>query len=136
MTETLRTWRLDKLGYDRPPLSLNYRLNRYEAARVRAEVMDRVHGHAVAARLPRGLERVGIVLWWRVNTRHRRDEDNLAPTLKACCDALCSGTKKRPGYGLTVDDDWTHVTSGTAIEYVPREPMTLWLEITDLSGTS
>lgn len=126
------TWTLE-LPYARPPLTLNDRGNRHVQHRARVELMKTVHLLAKQARLPRGLEHVGIVLWWSVPDRRRRDQDNLAATRKACVDALTAGSRNHPGYGLTVDDDWLHVTSGDAIELVPGRPAALRLEITDLT---
>lgn len=96
--------------------------------------MTDVHTRALYARLPRGLAHVGIVLHWRVNDRRRRDADNLAPTLKALIDGLTRGARGWPGYGLTEDDDWLHVTSGRVIELDRTQPPGLWLEITDMSA--
>jgi crossover junction endodeoxyribonuclease RusA len=127
-----RTWTIE-LPYPSPPLSANDRNNRHKTARIRNDVMHTVHAYAIAEWLPRGLDRVGIVLHWRVSTKHRRDADNLAPTLKACVDGLTRGSRNHPGFGLTVDDDWQHVTSGWAIELDRTQPSGLWLEITDLS---
>lgn len=131
---SMHTWMIPLVGYDCPPLSLNYRMNRWEAARRRAELMDLVHWSAKRQQLPQGLGRVRIELHWRPNTRRPRDTDNPAPTIKACVDALAKGSKKRPGYGLVADDDAAHVESGCVIEEVdPQRLSQLWLTITDLS---
>lgn len=122
------------VNYLTPPLTENQRLNRYESARRRVALMDHVHWTARAMRLPTGLARVRIVLTWAVADRRRRDSDNLAPTLKACVDALCRGTSARPGYGLTADDDWTRVESECRIE-PGRPPGGMWITIIDLSDT-
>lgn len=127
-----RVWTI-VLPFCRPPLSLNDRGNRYKLARIRNEVMHTVHTYAIAQKLPRGLDRVGIVLHWRVTDKRRRDEDNLAATVKACVDGLTGGSRNHPGFGLTVDDDWMHVTSGYAIELDRTQPPAVWLTITDLS---
>jgi hypothetical protein len=44
------------------------------------------HRLALAAKLPKQLARVEIVLHWQPSTRRHRDEDNILPTLKPLID--------------------------------------------------
>jgi len=118
-----REWRI-LLPYPRPPLSLNQRLHWAAKAKITKQIIDDVTVLAHASSVPKGLVRVGIVLHWSAKTNRRRDTDNPAPTLKAAIDALTR-------YGLTADDDSTHVTSGTTIESgAPVDA--LWLSIFEL----
>lgn len=73
------------LHYERPPLSENDRLHRFERAqRVRAlRASTGLWGRRI-----RGAERVEVTLIWVVSDRRKRDEDNVVPTLKALCDGL------------------------------------------------
>ena len=127
-----RTWTLE-LPFDRPPLSLNARQHHMAVYRIRQQIIEAVHWQAIAQRLPKNLDHVGIVLHWQATVKRSRDTDNPAPTLKACIDALAGGRGKRRGYGLVVDDDSEHVTSGVVIEQLAAEPR-MWLEIHDLSA--
>lgn len=122
---TPRTWRLD-LPYAWPPLSLNDRLHWAARRRIAVKFADDVTWLAKGARLPTGLDRVGIVLHWQVRDKRRRDTDNPMASVKVAVDALTR-------YGLVPDDDSEHVTSGVVIAYVPARPTQLYLEITDLS---
>ncbi len=72
----------------RPPLAMNYRLNRFEAA-TRTKVLRRQAGFlARSARIPK-LERCSVQLIWVVpRADRRRDADNIVPTLKPICDGL------------------------------------------------
>ena len=57
-----------------------------------------------------------VILHMWPTTRHRRDTDNLAPTLKACMDALVA-------VGTIPDDSWVHVPfSGHRIHEPTKEP--------------
>jgi hypothetical protein len=133
-----RSWLLP-LPFSRPPLNQNDRKNRWDVARQRRIVMAHTWHAARAAKLPTGLDRVHVELHWRATVRRDRDSDNPAPTLKACIDALCQGTRYRgqvafAGYGLTVDDNYRHVTSAVVI-HDPGEPAGTWLEVTDMGAT-
>jgi crossover junction endodeoxyribonuclease RusA len=77
------TYRLD---WATPPLTENQRWSHW--ARKAEVVRDtRLTGKL----LVRGLTapgRIEVTLVWVVNTKARRDEDNLVPTLKALCDGI------------------------------------------------
>jgi crossover junction endodeoxyribonuclease RusA len=109
---------------DRPTLSMNQRLHWAEVARRKRLVGDQVLLLARAARLPRGLSRVEVVLHWRPTIRRRRDSDNPSPTLKAAIDGLAA-------YGLVPDDDALHVRSYCEIHPVGK-PGRVWLAIKEL----
>jgi hypothetical protein len=123
------------LPYDRPPLSMNKRLHHMAEYRVREQIRTDVLALARFYKLPKGLDRVHVVLHWSPIVRRSRDTDNPAPTVKAIIDALKVGTPKKPGYGLVPDDDSEHVSSGVVIHPVrpfrggwDDEPR-MWLEI-------
>lgn len=85
-----------ELGYDAPPLTLNQRMHHMAAAAlvrgVRANAAD------LARRVGLGpMKRPAVTLVWLVTTRHKRDEDNVVPTLKALCDGLVDA-------GVAADD--------------------------------
>lgn len=121
-------WTL-RLPFLSPPLSENQRLHWAEKNRRVQSVKDAAHLMAVAGRLPKGLERVGITLHWQATLRRRRDKDNPTPTLKAAIDGLVR-------YGLVEDDDSEHVTaSGVVIEELAAKSA-LWLVVHDMSGAA
>lgn len=114
------------LPWATPPLSGNRtrgnphaRANEVKAAKEAARWAIR------AANLPQ-LVGAEITLCYRVATRHRRDADNLAPTLKAVQDALVLE-------GIVPDDSWVHIPSATCRISPPNgEPAAMWLEVTAL----
>lgn len=71
--------------WTKPPLSLNYRMHRMQAANLTKEIRGLMH--AKARHLPE-MERCIVELEWVVNTRTKRDSENPTPTLKALCDGL------------------------------------------------
>ena len=114
------------LPWSRPPLSGNDRGHtRWRASDVKAALAQaRV---AVRAASPRPIVGAVVTLHWQIDTRHRRDADNMNPTLKECLDALVLE-------GVLPDDSWVHVIrSGNEI-HPPRKgiPAHMWLELTDL----
>jgi len=117
-------WTLD-LPYAAPPLSLNGRHHWTYITRTTSQLKQDTHRLALHAKLPRGLERVEVVLHWQPRTKRKRDTDNPTPTLKACIDGL---TRL---YKLVPDDDSDHVSSRCVIEPVAATAR-LWLTITDL----
>lgn len=84
------------LPYEAPPLTENQRLNRYVRARVVKQLRGEAGMLARAARIPE-LGRCRVTLTWFVRTTHRRDADNVVPTLKAACDGLVDA-------GIVTDD--------------------------------
>jgi crossover junction endodeoxyribonuclease RusA len=118
-------WVID-LPYPAPPLSLNKRMHYRSEARVRKQIHSDVAVLARVLKIPKGLQRVEIVLHWQARVIRRRDSDNPTPTLKACIDAL---TK----YGLVEDDDAEHVTSRCVIEPLAKKPR-VWLTITEVTA--
>lgn len=80
-------WTLD-LPYERPPLTEN---QRWAHGAPKAAVTKQVRAAAFyAAKSAHVLkcDKVRVTLTWFVRTKHRRDEDNVNPTLKALCDGL------------------------------------------------
>lgn len=77
-----------------PPLTANQRHHWARKSRITAAVRDTAR--YAAWRLP-ALARCEVTLTWYVNTKHRRDADNIVPTLKALCDGLVDA-------GVVIDD--------------------------------
>jgi hypothetical protein len=122
------------LPWLQPPITSNQqrRMHHMTEARIKRGIRVDVGWAAKAAKLPKGLARVEIVLHWQPAINRARDEDSLAPALKSCCDALALGRGRHPGYGLVADDTAGIVTSRTVIHPVAK-PARFWLEIEDLS---
>lgn len=79
-------WTLD-LPFDRPPITANQRLHHMAKARLTRQVRRAASFLARSARIPT-LDTCTVRMVWFVTDRHRRDADNLVPTLKAACDGL------------------------------------------------
>lgn len=73
------------LPYTSPPLTENQRFHHQKKARIVKQV--RQTAFILAHGIP-PLGRCEVHLTWYVTTKHRRDEDNIVPTLKALCDGL------------------------------------------------
>ena len=125
MTEPLEEYWLKLLRAHRPPLSENGRQHWAVKNRTRQNLICDAVLLARYLKLPRGCGRVRVTLVWNPPDRRRRDSDNPTPTLKACIDGLTR-------YGLTEDDDSTHVESACVIGPV-RKPGEVWLHIEVLS---
>ncbi|WP_350347221.1 hypothetical protein ABIQ69_11330 [Agromyces sp. G08B096] len=67
------------------PLSMNQRLHKMAEARIIADLRHLMH--AKARHIPE-LDRCEVRLVWFVNTRRRRDDENIVATLKPLCDGL------------------------------------------------
>jgi crossover junction endodeoxyribonuclease RusA len=116
-------WTLD-LPFDRPPLTENQRLHHMAKARLTKQVRRAASFLARSQRIP-PLGACTVRLVWHVNTKHRRDADNLAPTLKAACDGLVDA-------GLVPDDTPALMDKRMPeIDYRPGQPATLQLLITE-----
>ena len=80
----MRSWEFE-FAWTKPPLSLNYRMHHMQAATLTKTI--RIETRAKTRNIP-PLERCRVELFWYVNTRTRRDDENPVPTLKAMADAL------------------------------------------------
>jgi hypothetical protein len=122
------------LTWLQPPITSNQqrRMHHMAEARIKRGIRADVGWAAKAAKLPKGLARVEIVLHWQPAIARARDEDSLAPALKSVVDSLALGKGRNPGYGLVADDTAGIVTSRTVIHPVAT-PARFWLEIEDLS---
>ncbi|KAA9133730.1 RusA family crossover junction endodeoxyribonuclease [Microbacterium caowuchunii] len=111
------------LPWSTPPLTLNDRFHRMKEQKLTREIRQ------TARRLADGLDpfvRPTVTLIWLVTTRHRRDVDNIVPTLKALCDGVVDA-------GLAADDtpEFMHKTM-PIIAYAKGHPtapglfLTLW----------
>jgi hypothetical protein len=93
----------------------------------RANEVKVAKARAILAVAAEGLDPVDcthVTLHFRPATKHRRDADGLAPTLKVCLDALVSE-------GVLPDDSWRHVPAVTCRIHTPQpgQPGAMWLEI-------
>lgn len=121
------------LPWERPPLTGNRtRGNPYaQANKVKTALLAATL--AVIQAKPEPCVGAEVTLHFRPATRHRRDVDGLAPTLKVCIDALVR-TKPNPN-GRTVlpDDSWVHVPAVHCRIHPPTdEPAAMWLELTEI----
>lgn len=115
-------WRLE-LPYERPPFTLNQRLHYQQRAKVVRAIRDDTMRLARAAKLPRGLDHVTVILYWQVPDKRHRDTDNPVPTHKAIVDGLTE-------YGLTEYDSMDYVTGVMPqIVRVPKAPFRMWVDI-------
>lgn len=110
-----------KLPYTRPPLSLNDRSHWANSGRAKAALKADTRVLARSVKLPTAAERAKVTLIYNPPDKRRRDTDNLFATLKPCLDGLID-------YGLTADDDSTHIESACAIGEI-RKPGQVWLKI-------
>lgn len=103
-------------------LTANIERNWHQRAQIVRQWRDATVWACKAGKLPTGITPVRLsALVFYVGRAPVRDRLNLAPTLKACVDALCPPkTFKRkgvtyvsPGYGLLPDDSDRHVLSTT-----------------------
>lgn len=107
--------------WTRAPLSLNYRMNTFQEAKIVKELRSLMH--ASARRIP-DLGKCRVELVWWVNTHHRRDEENIVPVLKALCDGLVDAE-------VVVDDTREYMTKMMpAVLYVPKKERLSCFEFT------
>lgn len=96
------------LPWTRQPLSQNDRGSWHGKHRVTQAAIVQA-GAAIRAAGVQPITGARVILHLWAKDRRRRDTDNLAPTLKACMDALVDE-------GILPDDSWVHVPfSGCAI---------------------
>lgn len=120
-------WQFD-FAWKSPPLTLNQRLHRMQAAKITADL--RAMMHAKARHMPT-LTRCEVELVWFVNTRTRRDDENPVPTLKALCDGLVDAE-------VVPDDTADYMLKRLPrIVYVPKQEALAHfrLIVTDISGS-
>jgi len=72
-------------AYPSPPVTANQRLHWRAKAKLTAQI--RADAARLAAHIPE-LGKCRVTLTWIVTTSHRRDADNIVPTLKGICDGL------------------------------------------------
>ncbi|MCY4726712.1 hypothetical protein NYO98_10520 [Nocardioides sp. STR2] len=103
------------LPWDVLPLSQNQRLHWRKRNDITQDTIEEAGEAIAAAGIPHvaGCE---VVLHHWPATRHRKDADNMAPTLKACIDALVA-------QGVITDDSWIEVPfSGQHIHTPTKTP--------------
>lgn len=112
------TWTFE---WQKAPLSLNYRMHRMQAAKINKEL--RALAHASARNVPEMVKCRVELVWW-VNSKHRRDEENIVPILKALCDGLVDAE-------IVPDDIPEYMQKMMpAIRYVPRKTRQACFEFT------
>lgn len=102
------------LALPRPPKTLTAngarRAHPMAAARDIRRICTLVATLGKAAGIPE-CDHLVVSLEWAPGTRHKRDEDNLWPLLKACCDGLARGPRKDwIGLALVPDDTRQYMT--------------------------
>jgi crossover junction endodeoxyribonuclease RusA len=112
-----------------PPLSENDRLHfRVKAPRVK-RIREEVMWKALAARIPK-CNHLTVQLFYRPGTRQRMDEDNLAPNLKAACDALARGPRRDwVGLELVPDDTAKYMTKERSVIVEGAGARRLWITV-------
>ncbi len=88
-------WSLE-LPWDAPPLSMNDRLHFRPEAKLRSTIRSTGRDLALDLGIP-AMTLPTVQLVWLVTTRHKRDAENLAPTLKSLADGLVDA-------GVAADD--------------------------------
>lgn len=112
------------LPWPKPPLSQNDRNDRRTGGARKIAEAKRQAAAAIAAASPRPVAGANVDIHWAIPTRHRRDGDNLGPTLKVCLDALVAE-------GVLPDDSWAHVPRSGHVIHPPQpdQPAAMWLEL-------
>lgn len=122
----MTSYRID-LPWAVPPLSANDRGAHWaKRARKIREVREATYWLAKQAKVPAS-QRVQVELHYQPKVRRRRDNENLAPTAKACTDGLVDA-------GVVPDDADEFVQRyGPVIHPVVKgEPGRLWMVVTVL----
>jgi len=123
------------LDYPKPPYGLSqndrprhWAIKSGAVKDIRAEVFAKVRALHLGV-----LEKIRVDVVWVVNTRHRRDTDNLAPFLKAIYDGI--GADRGVSAHLVDDDDPDHMLKPTAtIRYEKGARAHFRVTITALGG--
>lgn len=92
----MSTWSLEFRDLQAPPLTSNQRMHWGKRAGLTKGVRFRAATEARHQGIP-PLGACEVRLIWHVTTLHRRDADNVVPTLKALCDGLVDA-------GIVTDD--------------------------------
>jgi len=117
-------WTLD-LPFDKPPLTENQRWPHWAPKAVMTKKVRAASSLLARQQRIPALGTCTVRLIWVVNTRHRRDADNITPTLKAACDGLVDA-------GLVPDDTPDLMDKRMPeIDYRPGQPAGLQLLITE-----
>lgn len=82
--------------YPSPPITANQRMHWAQKAKLTKRVRAETAIKCRDAHIPE-LGTCRVTLTWFVNTTHRRDADNIVPTLKAMCDGIVDA-------GIVTDD--------------------------------
>ena len=106
----LRRWRI-KLPYEVPPLTLNKSKSMHWApkAKVIKELRELAFWQARSHKIP-PLDRVRVMIEWRVPDKRKRDVDNPVETVKPLADGLVDA-------GVVPDDSWQYM-EGKGVEIV------------------
>lgn len=115
------------LPYDRPPLTLNGRLNRWRRAELTRELKDYGTIYTRKHKIP-ALDRYTFELHWAPRVRRGRDDDNPAPTVKPIVDGYCRAVG-------VADVRGRYVLSPVVIHDPTGLPGRLWVVVRDLGAT-
>lgn len=114
------------LPWTKPPLTGNDRGH----TRFRSPLVKQTLAEARRAVFEADLQPIvgaNVTLHWLIPTKHRRDSDNLGPTLKECQDALVLEE-------ILPDDSWVHIPRASCEIHPPNgQPAAMWLELTDIT---
>jgi crossover junction endodeoxyribonuclease RusA len=117
------------VGQIREPLNANTRYHQYDRARRVKHVRECVLMYARVARIPK-CQHLTVQLHYAPGDNHRRDADNLWPTLKAACDALARGPRRDwVGLELVPDDTPEYMTKLAPVIHPGPGKRRLWLEV-------
>lgn len=113
-----------QLPWTRPLLTANQRLHWREKAERTRTIRIAVRLLAKNALLPKALPWCAVELHYRQPDRRKRDDDNLSPLLKVCCDALVD-------YGLVKDDTPAFMAKTMPVLHpaVKGQPAEMWLRV-------
>lgn len=116
------------LPWPAPPWSLNDRLNRWDEAKVKADIRDTTRLLTKQLRIGR-LERVRVGLHVLPAQTRVRDSENPVPTLKVACDAIVDA-------GVVDDDDTWRMVKDMPVIYLPVRgyPPRMWLTLEELEA--
>lgn len=121
------------LPYVTPPKTLrgNARCHWAAKAKETAEVRETVSWLVKTAGVPKS-DRLTVQLFWAPGDHRRRDEDNLYPFFKVCCDALARGRVDWVGLELVPDDTAKYMDKWGPRILTPDDTgeVGVWLSIT------
>jgi len=127
------------LTFNKPPLSMNDRMHYMKRARIVRQIREEVTVRLRAKRVAKPAKHVTVEFHYRPRDNRTRDPLNLAPTQKACVDAIGPGTPARvrgrkvappvPGYGLVPGDDPRYLQDTVPTIHPANKNPACWLRL-------